>query len=112
MPRSDCASMMGELGRRGGGSRESGAFPLADRSGGRRTVTQVAYMDDLDPGCLAGGISFVNGLAYSRLWGICDAGQHHRGPYHQRRAPDVCQLRGAYFKVAGEPIIFWAALLH
>jgi hypothetical protein len=32
--------------------------------------------------------------------------------YHQRRAPDVCQLRGAYFKVADEPIIFWAALLH
>ena len=64
--------MVAELGRRGRGERESGAFLLGDRGGDRRTVTRVVYLDDLDPDCLTGGISF-NGLAYSKLWDICDA---------------------------------------
>jgi hypothetical protein len=64
--------MVSELGRRGQGSRESGAFLLAERSRDRRTVTRVVYLDDLDPDCLKGGIEF-DGLAYSELWDICDA---------------------------------------
>jgi proteasome lid subunit RPN8/RPN11 len=67
-------SMVTELGRRGSGTRESGAFLLANRSGDRSTVTRVIYLDDLDPACLTGGIEF-DGLAYSKLWDICGAEQ-------------------------------------
>jgi len=74
MRRCNWESMITELGRRGHGTRESGAFLLADRSGDRRTVTRVVYLDDLDPTCLTGGIEF-DGLAYSKLWDICDAEQ-------------------------------------
>lgn len=66
--------MIAELGRRGSGRRESGAFLLAHRDGAPQTVTRVVYLNDLDPGCLTGGISF-DGLAYSKLWDICDAQQ-------------------------------------
>lgn len=74
MRRDAWQAMLAELGRRGRGGRESGAFLLADRAGNRRTVTQVVYLDDLDPNCLTGGIEF-DGLAYSKLWDICDAEQ-------------------------------------
>jgi proteasome lid subunit RPN8/RPN11 len=74
MRRSDWNSMVAELGRRGRGNRESGAFLLGDRSGDGRTVTRVVYLDDLDPNCLQGGIEF-DGLAYSKLWDLCDAEQ-------------------------------------
>lgn len=67
-------AMIEELGQRGHGGRESGAFLLTDRAGDRRTVTRVVYLDDLDPACLTGGIEF-HGLAYSKLWDICDADQ-------------------------------------
>jgi proteasome lid subunit RPN8/RPN11 len=63
--------MIAELGRRGHGRRESGAFLLADREGAQDTITRIVYLDDLDPNCLTGTISF-NGLAYSKLWDICD----------------------------------------
>lgn len=72
MRRAAWKAMIAELGRRGRGSRESGAFLLGDRGGDQRTVTQVVYLDDLDPNCLTGGIAF-DGLAYSKLWDICDA---------------------------------------
>ena len=64
--------MVAELGRRGQGRRESGAFLLGARGDDRRTVTRVVYFDDLDPNCLTDGIEF-DGLAYSKLWDICDA---------------------------------------
>ena len=63
--------MLAELGCRGHGTRESGAFLLGNRGGDRPTVTRVVYLDDLDPNCLTGGIEF-DGLAYSQLWDICD----------------------------------------
>lgn len=59
-----------EMGFRGGGRRESGAFLLADRDGDHRTVTRIVFFDDIDPSCLTGGID-LNGLAFSRLWDIC-----------------------------------------
>ncbi len=91
MRRADWEAMITGLGRRGRGSRESGAFLLADRSGDRRTVNRVVYLDDLDPDCLTGGIEF-DGLAYSKLWDICDA--EHRivtGDVHTHPGPGVHQ---------------------
>jgi proteasome lid subunit RPN8/RPN11 len=70
--RSDWLALMAELGRRGRGQRESGAFLLGVRGGDRRTVTTIVYLDDLDPNCLQGGIRF-DGRAFSKLWDICDA---------------------------------------
>lgn len=59
-----------ELGRRGEGRRESGAFLLGPREGDSRLITDVVYLDDLDPGCLTGGITF-DGRFYGRLWDLC-----------------------------------------
>lgn len=61
-----------ELGRRGGGHSESGAFLLGDRGGDPTRVRQVVYLDDLDPDCLQGSIRF-DGRAYSRLSEICES---------------------------------------
>lgn len=89
--RSRWQEMVAELGRRGGGVRESGAFLLGDRGGDRRTVTRVVYLDDLDPNCLTGGISFA-GLAYSKLWDICDAEKRLViGDIHTHPGSGVCQ---------------------
>jgi hypothetical protein len=65
------AEMIAELGRRGGGRREAGAFLLAPREGATRLIAQVVYLDDLDPTCLVGGIHF-HGEGYSKLWSLCD----------------------------------------
>jgi proteasome lid subunit RPN8/RPN11 len=59
-----------ELAARGQGQRESGAFLLGHSDGRRRIVRSVVFYDDLDPGCLTGGITF-NGSAYPKLWRIC-----------------------------------------
>lgn len=64
--------LVAELGCRGGGKSEAGAFLLAERDGDERAVTRIVYFDDLDPDCLQGAIHF-NGLAYSPLSDICDA---------------------------------------
>lgn len=62
--------LLGELRRRGNhGDRESGAF-LLGRSGSN-AVSRIVYLDDLDVHCLQGGIR-LDGLAYSRLWDICE----------------------------------------
>lgn len=61
-----------DLGRRGEGRRESGAFLLA-RPGQRHVRAWVSF-DDLDPDCLVGAISFAP-IGFSRLWDIC---AHHR----------------------------------
>lgn len=87
----DWDPMIAELGRRGRGTRESGAFLLADRAGDRRRVTRVVYLDALDPNCLQGGIVF-DGLAYSKLWDICDAEQLVViGDVHTHPGPGVHQ---------------------
>jgi hypothetical protein len=65
-------TMFLQLGRRAGGHRESGAFLLADRGGDGRTVTSIAYYDDLDPTSLRGDIR-LDAAAYGRLWDLCDA---------------------------------------
>ncbi|MDQ2983073.1 MAG: hypothetical protein M3R70_03970 [Actinomycetota bacterium] len=65
------AEMVDQLGRRGRGTRESGAFLLAARNGDPRTISRVVYLDDLDPNCLTGAISF-DGVHYGKLWNICE----------------------------------------
>ena len=59
-----------ELGRRGDGRREAGAFLLAP-SGDKTRVSRIEYFDDLDPNCLTGNIHF-DGPAFSKLWDICE----------------------------------------
>ena len=71
LTRGQWSSLLSELAKRGRGSRESGAFLLADKTGGRK-ARAIVYLDDLDPNCLTGGITF-KGTAYSRLWDICSA---------------------------------------
>lgn len=63
-----------ELGRRGNGEREAGAFLLAHRDGDWHEVVRLVYLDDLDPHCLQGHIHF-DGRAYTGLWDICDDSQ-------------------------------------
>lgn len=62
--------LIAELARRGRGERESGAFLLAAADGDRRCVVRCVYLDDLDPNCLNGAISF-KGAAYGKLWALC-----------------------------------------
>jgi proteasome lid subunit RPN8/RPN11 len=66
-------ALVRELGRRGQGNRESGAFLLAPTKTGVETtltVTAIAFYDDLDPNCLTGGITF-NAVGYSALGALC-----------------------------------------
>jgi hypothetical protein len=65
------AAMVRELGKRGAGQSESGAFLLSDRHGHPTRVRRIVYLDDLDPNCLQGSIRF-DGRAYSPLWEICE----------------------------------------
>jgi proteasome lid subunit RPN8/RPN11 len=91
MRRADWDAMIAELGRRGDGRRESGAFLLCDRAGHPRTITRVVYLDDLDPNCLTGAIEF-DGLAYSKLWDICSAeGRRVIGDIHTHPGASVRQ---------------------
>lgn len=81
-----------ELGRRGlEGKRESGAFLLTPRDGDGRTVTQIAYLDDLDPTCLVGSIHF-HAHGYSRLWSLCEReGVRVLADVHTHPGNWVCQ---------------------
>jgi proteasome lid subunit RPN8/RPN11 len=60
-----------EVGRRGEGVRESGAFLLGNVVRGRRAVRRFVYYDDLDPTCLAQGLIRFAGSAYGELWRVC-----------------------------------------
>ncbi|HUZ56019.1 MAG TPA: hypothetical protein VMU94_26275 [Streptosporangiaceae bacterium] len=71
--------LMSELARRGGGTRESGAFLLQDAhpelagdGAGWQAVTAVAYYGDLDPGSLTGNITF-SASGYTALASRCRA---------------------------------------
>lgn len=62
---------LSELGRRGQGQHESGAFLLGHWRGQRRTIEQFVYYDDLDPGCLDSGVVVFDGTYFSTLWSYC-----------------------------------------
>ena len=74
MEKSLFTRLAGELARRGRGERESGAFLLARaghlQTGAQLQVVAVAYYDDLDPGCLTGGITFTAD-GYTTLAALC-----------------------------------------
>jgi proteasome lid subunit RPN8/RPN11 len=52
-------------------SRESGAFLLGHRRGGRVRILQFVLYDDLDPGCLDTGIVRFDGRHFGKLWDLC-----------------------------------------
>ena len=60
-----------EIGSRGEGRHESGAFLLGYREGVRGRVVRFAYYDDLDPTCLDSGIVIFDGAAFGPLWDLC-----------------------------------------
>lgn len=64
-------SGLAELRRRGKGHRESGAFLLGRRAGGRGAIERFAYFDDLDPRCLDSGIVVFDGAGFPALWRLC-----------------------------------------
>jgi hypothetical protein len=71
------AGLISELARQGGGTRESGAFLLANTAadpacfdGGWQKVTAIAYYDTLDPGSLTGNIAFTAD-GYTALAALC-----------------------------------------
>jgi len=61
--------LVGELKRRGGGCRESGAFLLAAQ--GSRRVQCAAYYDDLQPGSLDEGFIIFEDSGYVALTKLC-----------------------------------------
>jgi proteasome lid subunit RPN8/RPN11 len=58
-----------QLGKRGAGSRESGAFLLSRKS--KSTVCNFICYDDLDPHSLESGIIRFDGRGYVPLWKLC-----------------------------------------
>jgi proteasome lid subunit RPN8/RPN11 len=55
------------------GRRESGAFLLGRRRGGRAHVVAFILYDDLDPQCLDTGIVRFDGRYFDGLWETCEA---------------------------------------
>jgi proteasome lid subunit RPN8/RPN11 len=53
------------------GVRESGAFLLGRRRGGRVRIKEFLLYDDLDPHCLDTGIITFDGRHFGTLWDIC-----------------------------------------
>ena len=95
---------MRELNRRGANVRESGAFLLGRRTQeGTGEIVEFAYYDDLDPHCLNSGIVEFSGLAYGKLWNVCeksglsvvaDVHTHPGAPWQSeldRTHPMICQ---------------------
>lgn len=83
--------LIAELGLRGRGTRESGAFLLGHRRSRRARVTCVVYFDDLEPGSLNGAVHLTH-VAYSRLWELCrDMGLEVLGDVHTHPGPIVSQ---------------------
>ena len=64
-------NLLYELARRGGGSRESGAFLLGRHIGKRRVINKFVCYDDLDLHSLDSGIVVFDGAGYGPLWQQC-----------------------------------------
>lgn len=80
-----------ELGHRSGGRHESGAFLLTPRRGDGRTISHVAYYDDLDADSLQGGIT-LRADAFAQLWDLCAADDSRvAGDIHTHPGANVCQ---------------------
>lgn len=84
-------ALITQLGARAGGLRESGAFLLTPQTGDGRTITGVAYYDDLDPDALLHGIA-LGPRAYSQLWQRCrQDGVRVAADVHTHPGQFVCQ---------------------
>jgi proteasome lid subunit RPN8/RPN11 len=70
-PRALWMDGLGDLARRSGGARESGAFLLGRRDGDVAVVEELAYYDDLESGCLDSGMVVLTGAAFTALWQRC-----------------------------------------
>jgi len=62
---------MGDLHRRGGGRRESGAFLLGRVTEGAKVVSEWVSYEDLDPMSRGHAIIRLDTSAFSRLWQVC-----------------------------------------
>lgn len=54
-------------------SRESGAFLLGCRNGGRARIVDFVLYDDLDSHCLDSGIVRFDGRYFGEVWALCKA---------------------------------------
>lgn len=63
---------LGELRRRCGGRRESGAFLLGSTQSNMQRIKLAVYYDDLDPHVLDTGIIRFDGHCYGALWRLCE----------------------------------------
>lgn len=54
-------------------SRESGAFLIGQRQGGRARILDFVLYDDLDPHCLDSGLVRFDGRYFGELWATCKA---------------------------------------
>lgn len=62
---------MGDLHRRGGGRRESGAFLLGRVTEDAKVVSEWVSYEDLDPMSRRHAIIRLDTSAFSRLWQVC-----------------------------------------
>ncbi len=67
------ARLVRDLGRRGQGRRESGAFLLGSQSGTRAKIRQYVCYDDIDPNAYQGGAIMFHANGYAALWQRCKA---------------------------------------
>lgn len=63
--------LLGELGRRGGGSHEAGVFLLGIERKGYLEVRDMVFYDDLDLGAYDTGVCVLHGDAFAKLWALC-----------------------------------------
>lgn len=64
-------TLLGDLHRRTGERRESGAFLLGQSTERNRKVEQVVYYDDLDPHACRAGAVVIHAASFGRLWDLC-----------------------------------------
>jgi hypothetical protein len=91
------ATLVDGLAERGQGHRESGAFLLTARDHPEdelpQPLTEIAFYDDLDPGCLTGRIDF-HPIGYTALQTLCRrAGLRVVADIHTHPAHRVQQSR-------------------
>jgi len=87
--------VLSELGRRGEGHHEAGAFLLGKDGNTQREVQDVIFYDDLDSDAYATGVCVLHGDAFAKLWARCRTSRltvvadvhTHPGPGPARQSP-------------------------
>ena len=99
------SALMGDLHRRGGSHRESGAFLLGHVTDSAKVVHEWLAYDEADPSSREHAIVRLDSSAFTRLWDTCEVRQmevvadihtHPRGPAQSRsdRAHPMISLAG------------------